>query len=505
MWDQKDVVYYSGPGEEGEPLTTLSPAQLNNLFALAKVTFTLELWSRDSSRESLRDLSPAPGHHGKKGNATVVCEELDSAAACFRLRSGRLVLHNGSGEGGNGGVLCGGGGGAVVGGDEAAGSVLFKAAGGKKKGGGGSGGSGGSTQQEATFQLLFNRSVAAADTTSAAAPVVRVDNRETHVLSAIVSGEAVVYLDKGAALKELPSVLANGVAQQVRLAEYWLAKQRVEAGMRGPLSALATLPHAAGHLLSLVYPEAVDEDKLKEYREAVHRTFLLPLDRPMVRRGNGLTPPPGIRPSALANPHATLSPPGLGVASVVSGGYMYYHYLQGKTDDKGWGCAYRSLQTIVSWYQLQGYTTRPIPSHKEIQKCLVDIGDKPADFIGSKKWIGSTEVGFVLETLYKIRSRFICVSSGAELASRGGELAMHFETQGTPVMIGGGVLAHTILGVDYNQDTQQTAFLVLDPHYTGSDDLTSALAKGGVAWKNSDFWNANAFYNLCLPQRPVCI
>ena len=28
------------------------------------------------------------------------------------------------------------------------------------------------------------------------------------------------------------------------------------------------------------------------------------------------------------------------------------------------------------------------------------------------------------------------VSSGAELANKGRELAMHFETQGTPIMIG---------------------------------------------------------------------
>ena len=29
---------------------------------------------------------------------------------------------------------------------------------------------------------------------------------------------------------------------------------------------------------------------------------------------------------------------------------------------------------------------------------LVDINDKPAKIVGSKTWIGSTEVGFVLET-----------------------------------------------------------------------------------------------------------
>lgn len=38
-------------------------------------------------------------------------------------------------------------------------------------------------------------------------------------------------------------------------------------------------------------------------------------------------------------------------------------------------------------------------------------------------------------------------------------------------MMGGGVLAYTLLGIDYNARTGETAFLILDPHYTGADDL----------------------------------
>ena len=49
--------------------------------------------------------------------------------------------------------------------------------------------------------------------------------------------------------------------------------------------------------------------------------------------------------------------------------------LQEKMDDSGWGCAYRSLQTISSWFQAQNFTDKPIPSHKEIQQVLVDIGE----------------------------------------------------------------------------------------------------------------------------------
>ena len=137
-----------------------------------------------------------------------------------------------------------------------------------------------------------------------------------------------------------------------------------------------------------------------------------------------------------------------------------------------------------------------------MQKCLVDIGDKEAKFIGSKKWIGSTEVGFVLETACGTESRFLSVNSGSELESRARELINHFETQGSPVMIGGGVYAHTILGVAWDEDAGEVAWLILDPHYTGKEDIKTIHNKGWCGWKGQNFWNQTAFYNMCLPQRP---
>lgn len=100
-----------------------------------------------------------------------------------------------------------------------------------------------------------------------------------------------------------------------------------------------------------------------------------------------------------------------------------------------------------------------------------------------------------------VDSKIMHVDSGAELASKGSELAYHFDTQGTPIMIGGGVLAHTILGVDYNNETGDLKFLILDPHYTGTEDLAIVQNKGWCNWKNCDFWDKKSFYNLCLPQR----
>lgn len=38
--------------------------------------------------------------------------------------------------------------------------------------------------------------------------------------------------------------------------------------------------------------------------------------------------------------------------------------------------------------------------------------------------------------VFQVTSKILSVSSGAELSSKGRELAAHFEVQGTPVMIG---------------------------------------------------------------------
>ena len=42
-----------------------------------------------------------------------------------------------------------------------------------------------------------------------------------------------------------------------------------------------------------------------------------------------------------------------GEVSAVQGIYSYHHYRQDCIDDSGWGCAYRSLQTIVSWFKYE--------------------------------------------------------------------------------------------------------------------------------------------------------
>ena len=120
---------------------------------------------------------------------------------------------------------------------------------------------------------------------------------------------------------------------------------------------------------------------------------------------------------------------------MIYGNYVYYHYSQDNFDDKviklmklikfvsifkGWGCAYRSLQSVLTWFIEQSFCKEfEIPTHKEIQQMLISMGDKPKEFlglyknlinfrkvflflIGSNEWIGAFEVNLILSKLLAV-------------------------------------------------------------------------------------------------------
>ena len=209
----------------------------------------------------------------------------------------------------------------------------------------------------------------------------------------------------------------------------------------------------------------------------------------------------------ILNPHLSL--PGITeqpkdthiIRGLVRGDYYYFHYNQDNFNDSGWGCAYRSLQTLISWFILNTSVGKNIkvPSIPEIQKILVKLGDKDKKIVGSNEWIGAIEVNLVLNDLLGIENQILFVNSGSEINSKGRELLYHFQHNGTPVMVGGGVYAYTILGVDYDKVKGECKFLILDPHYVGGDDIKTIINKGWCNWKSVDIFKKENFYNLCLP------
>uniref|UniRef100_A0A8C5LNK3 Ufm1-specific protease 2 n=1 Tax=Leptobrachium leishanense TaxID=445787 RepID=A0A8C5LNK3_9ANUR len=356
--------------------------------------------------------------------------------------------------------------------------------------------------QMVNINLLFENTTSA----KASAPVMKQEGK-SHLVHMTLLIDSVVAIPAEETWGKVRHLLVSGLTHQLAELERCLLMY-----MKGTSICVAEPYHfklpAMEGLVTVAYPAGVADSQLESYRKALHEQFNLPLDRPYFKRANAYHfPDEPYKDGYPRNPHAHLNNPSMegGTVSLVQGIYSYHHYMQDHVDDNGWGCAYRSLQTICSWFKYQGYTDKPIPTHKEIQQALVDVGDKPDNFVGSRQWIGSIEVQLVLDQLLCITSKIMFVSQGTELASRGRELVNHFRSEGTPVMIGGGVLAHTILGVSWNESTGDIKFLILDPHYKGGEDLQVILDKGWCGWKGADFWSPDAYYNLCLPQRPTMI
>lgn len=216
----------------------------------------------------------------------------------------------------------------------------------------------------------------------------------------------------------------------------------------------------------------------------------------------------------LVNPHADCGPkpgwwkgePEDTKTAFVRGVYEYFHYMQDNIDDKNWGCAYRSLQTTVSWYRMQFYSPKDVPSIPDIQRQLKRIDEAHKDLVvGSKKWIGTIEGMYLLQDYLGADCKMMYCQNTAEMQTNASQLLQHLQLEGTPVMMGAGEYAYTLVGLCYNSSSGEAAYLIVDPHYTGTDDLKTILQKGWVGWKNLEFFEKGCqggFVNLCLPLAP---
>lgn len=210
----------------------------------------------------------------------------------------------------------------------------------------------------------------------------------------------------------------------------------------------------------------------------------------------------------LMNVHVGLPLPQLEDAkySLVTGECFYFHYGCDGHDDRGWGCGYRTVQTMCSWlcrsWSPPKGNCRSPPSLPDIQRALVAMGDKPASFDGSREWIGTVEASLILDYFYDVPCRIVHVpSGGSRLEEAARDLHQHFDTHGSPVMMGGerDNSSKGILGVCTGP--QGSYLLIMDPHYYGAPlDRDSAQSREWVSWKQVSSLDRGSFYNLCLPQ-----
>lgn len=193
--------------------------------------------------------------------------------------------------------------------------------------------------------------------------------------------------------------------------------------------------------------------------------------------------------------------------SVIRGDYLYFHYGCDGQDDRGWGCGYRTVQTIASWLCYNSFPVkdkaRPPPSLPEIQQALVAMEDKPGSFLHSRDWIGTFEASLVIDFFYDVPCKVVHVRGGGVELEKVAveELHQHFEKHGSPVMMGGDRdnSSKGILGVCTAD--RGSYVLIADPHYYGCRlEKTELQRQGWVAWKKVSSLDQSSFYNLCLPQ-----
>ncbi|KAH9525018.1 putative Ufm1-specific protease 1 [Bulinus truncatus] len=193
------------------------------------------------------------------------------------------------------------------------------------------------------------------------------------------------------------------------------------------------------------------------------------------------------------------------VAAFCKGDFFYYHYGCDGVDDRGWGCGYRTLQTLISWAKCHNkdlsqsaITSCSVPNIEQIQSKLVQIEDQPNSFLHSKQWIGSVEICLCLDVFCDMPCKIMHIEKGSMFDKYLKDIFNHFDKIGAPIMMGGETdnSSKGIIGIRL----KNPALLIADPHYFGSlNSAKQLLDLGYVRWLPISELHADSFYNLCLP------
>ena len=186
-------------------------------------------------------------------------------------------------------------------------------------------------------------------------------------------------------------------------------------------------------------------------------------------------------------------------AVIVMDGYDFYHYEVDGYHDAGWGCAYRAIQTLSSWFVNVYNSFRQVPTIEEIQGILKRVDYAHSGIrIGSRTWIGCIEASTVLSELSE--GRIACTihhaNSSRELAEiLLGEGRQHLLKIGSPVMIGAGDYAFVVGGIS----VIRSSVLIIDPHYNARSHVEACSWKAIETF--FDFKKIRGdFVNVCLPK-----
>ncbi|KAH8584437.1 cysteine protease [Cryptosporidium sp. chipmunk genotype I] len=191
------------------------------------------------------------------------------------------------------------------------------------------------------------------------------------------------------------------------------------------------------------------------------------------------------------------------------GDFYYYHYNHDNFKDSGWGCTYRSLQMVFSWYLVNNYTNKHVLSIPEIQDFLKQNDPTHSNLeIGSKSWIGTVEASYLLMMYLGISCKLKYYYDIEEFLKEYDTISDHFQKISTPIILSIGDYSYLLVAIQISKDPSSpfnlsnVQYLLVDPHYTGKDELESIYKKNGVSWKSASFFKSiskDKYINILLP------
>ncbi|KAF7458528.1 peptidase family c78 protein [Cryptosporidium felis] len=193
----------------------------------------------------------------------------------------------------------------------------------------------------------------------------------------------------------------------------------------------------------------------------------------------------------------------------ILGDFYYYHYNQDNFNDQGWGCTYRSLQMLLSWYLINNYTNKHVLSITEIQEFLKKNDSTYNNLqIGSNTLIGTVEASYILIMYLGISCKLKYYYNIEEFLRNYDLISNHFQNISSPIIISIGDYSYLLTGIQISKDPSSpfkldnVHYLLVDPHYIGKDDLDSIYKKNGVSWKSSKFFKSvskGKYVNVLFP------
>ncbi|CRK98249.1 CLUMA_CG011611, isoform A [Clunio marinus] len=164
----------------------------------------------------------------------------------------------------------------------------------------------------------------------------------------------------------------------------------------------------------------------------------------------------------LKNVHSYLKHPSNEDVYLTKYNYYYHHYICDGFNDVGWGCGYRTLQSICSMIIMTNEIEVSVPSIKQIQEILCKIGDKETSFMNSREWTGAIETCYVIDELFNIPSYLHHISNSERISTKRNEIVNYFRDHGGVIAMGGDqdAASKLIAGVSVSKDEELSLLVV---------------------------------------------